>query len=136
MIRKFETLAIPLALFSALALAAPVGDSHKGAQRSANEKEISLIRDEMQESLVDADSAKFRKVFVVDAEHFGRACGLVNPKNKLGAYIGYKPFAATLFNKRDGTYTFAGLVWLPNDDDDIQAIVEYCENNQGVKIPP
>jgi hypothetical protein len=52
--------------------------------------------------LIDGDSAKFREVRMV-----GEAvCGEVNAKNRMGAYIGFEPFAFT-----DGTALIA------SDDD-------------------
>lgn len=50
-----------------------------------------LARERLQQSLKDADSAKFRDLRKVGDD----ICGLVNAKNSYGAYAGYEPFWAT-----------------------------------------
>jgi len=56
--------------------------------------------------LIDPDSAKFRNV----REHGAIVCGEVNGKNRMGAYVGFKPFVALPFMKSS-----AGVV-IANDD--------------------
>lgn len=49
------------------------------------------VRNEVRQSLVDPWSARFRDVEIFDRERLS-ACGEVNGKNRLGAYVGFRPF--------------------------------------------
>ncbi len=73
-------------------LLAGIAASCSGSEDSYK-KRISL-------SFRDPDSVEFQKFHIVN----GVACGEVNAKNGFGAYDGYKPFVATLFDG-DGKIT-------------------------------
>ncbi len=55
--------------------------------------------------LIDPDSATFRNVFLTTDRGLGYSiiCGEVNSKNRIGGYVGYKEFAATVYH-RDGDW--------------------------------
>lgn len=56
--------------------------------------------EKLKESLVtdfkDPDSVKFRSLKLVDYKQSKVLCGELNGKNSYGAYVGYRPFAASL----------------------------------------
>lgn len=66
--------------------------------RPATEQEIEAIRAGMERQLADARSTRFDTV-LVDSE--GYICGLVNAKNRMGAYVGYQAFTGMLFEIGD-----------------------------------
>ena len=72
-----------------------------GATRPATEQEVEAIRNGMERQLADARSARFDTVQVDDEGHI---CGLVNAKNRMGAYVGYQAFTGMLF-EIDGKLT-------------------------------
>lgn len=53
-----------------------------------DEVAVQKVQDKVAYGLIDPSSAQFRDVFVRD----GWVCGQVNGKNRLGAYVGFKPF--------------------------------------------
>lgn len=73
--------------------------------RRATDQEIEAIRTGMERQLADAQSARFDTV-MVDAD--GHMCGLVNAKNRMGAYVGYRAFTGMIF-EIDGKPTAAPM---------------------------
>ena len=63
----------------------------------ATEAEIEVIREAMELKLVDAQSARFREVCSIPGHDKVKGdrvfCGLVNAKNRMGAYSGYINFS-------------------------------------------
>lgn len=83
---------------AALMLAAVVGGAEASA-RPATPKEIEAIRSALDRDLYDSQSARFRDVQVGRDPKPGDlrfACGQVNAKNLMGAYVGYRPFAVVM----------------------------------------
>lgn len=61
-------------------------------------------RDALDRSLLDYPSARFRDVKGDDI----RVCGLVNTKNRMGAYGGFTPFAVFLSEEREASVYIVG----------------------------
>jgi hypothetical protein len=59
----------------------------------SDEAEISDARQRVTHDLLDADSAKFRDERVVKRPSGDLVCGEVNSKNRMGAYVGFAPYA-------------------------------------------
>lgn len=99
---KRLVVALAMLLFAASAIAGkpakligpPMADFSK-VRRAALPAEIEMIRTAMQDRLKDADSAKFRNVYVIGKG--GGICGEVNAKNGYGAYAGYRAFNGFMF---------------------------------------
>lgn len=83
--------------------------SSEHAKKAATPAQIAVIKGSMQDTLKDADSAKFRSVYLIkaDVEDGSLAydvCGEVNAKNSFGGYTGYQKFVASLFKGDDGKW--------------------------------
>lgn len=95
------------------------------ATRPASPKELSAIRASLQEQLFDADSAKFMHVQVNADQTI--ACGLVNAKNRYGAYVGFRPFMVIVM-EMPGT---APVVTAPGVEEEGQtAVRETCAERE------
>lgn len=57
----------------------------------AGQRDIAELKIAMEDRLKDSESARFKKVVILDD---GATCGQVNSKNSFGAYSGFEPFMA------------------------------------------
>ncbi len=57
----------------------------------ADQRDIEEIKVAMEDRLKDSESAKFKRVVILED---GTTCGQVNSKNSFGAYSGFEPFMA------------------------------------------
>lgn len=87
-----------------MALFAIAGCAACGADENA--LAIAQVQEEVASELFDPSAAQFRDVIVTD----GAVCGQVNGKNRLGGYVGFKPF----FGLAAGEKT-AGHIYDPAD---------------------
>lgn len=55
--------------------------------------DLKFVEDKVKANLIDPSSAQFKSVVFYDSTK--GACGLVNSKNKLGGYVGFKRFVIT-----------------------------------------
>lgn len=94
--------------------------------RDATQKEIAAIRHGMERDLLDAQSARFDSVKVKG----NYMCGMVNAKNKLGAYVGYTPFTGMIFRDTTGK-----LLAAPMGVDSPEVTRSMCEQ-YGIPLPP
>lgn len=75
------------------------------AERAMVEKELAMARVELDKTLFDYPTARFREVFVKGSPgETVIACGYVNAKNRMGAYIGWQRFAWFGSNKNRALY--------------------------------
>ena len=95
--------------------------------RDATTTEIEAIRAGMESRLLDAQSARFANV-KIKAEHM---CGMVNAKNRMGAYVGYKPFSGMIF--RDTTGKLLAAPMGPSEHEEVDRAM--CEKS-GIPLPP
>lgn len=116
-----HTLAIALVL---VAFSAQAGD----AVRDASKAEIEAIRKGMERDLLDAGSARFNSVKIKG----NKMCGLVNAKNRMGAYAGYRAFTGVIFKEGHGQYLAAPM---GVTDDDDTASRSLCAD-YGIPLPP
>ncbi|KZC24064.1 hypothetical protein RHOFW104T7_10680 [Rhodanobacter thiooxydans] len=87
----------------------------QAVHRNATPKELAAIKEGMATMLKDADSAKFRNVFVDDKT--GMACGMVNAKNGMGGYTGFTYFMATVWPMPKGSPPNIGVLGIDADDE-------------------
>jgi len=74
-----------------------VDTSTYGPPRAAVETELTLIRDDLQLTLKDAESARFNNVRIRDSKDGTSVfCGFVNSKNSYGAYSGFQPIQGSI----------------------------------------
>lgn len=83
---------------AALAVLVLAGAHAQTAKRAATPKELAALRESLQSTLKDADSAKFKDV-EISLDGKGTACGLLNAKNSYGAYGGYSYFVGAVFSE-------------------------------------
>lgn len=95
--------------------------------RDATPKEIEAIRAGMERQLLDAQSARFNSV-KVKGQHM---CGMVNSKNRMGAYAGYRPFTGMIFKDTTGK-----LLAAPMGVDADEAVARSMCKQQGIPLPP
>jgi hypothetical protein len=67
-------------------------------EKNGQKKTVAAAQDRVRASLKDPDSAKFQDLRVVDYAGGKVVCGEVNAKNSYGGYVGYKQFAAGIWN--------------------------------------
>jgi len=92
--------------------------------REAPKADIAAIRASLQETLKDADSAKFRNVIEDKAPPSVRnVCGEINAKNSYGAYGGFRRFYSLLATQTDGKILVAAT---RIDDDDNGVAADMC----------
>lgn len=82
--RKFIT-AIPLILAFSVTLA--------GCQKPNQESREDVLKKRVAETLTDPLSAQFRNTKLSPDQKF--LCGEINAKNKMGGYVGFRPFAVS-----------------------------------------
>lgn len=82
------------------ALLAAVSSTANAEQHTASNAEIEAIRAALETQLADAQSARFSNVRIDDK---GNMCGLINAKNMMGAYVGYRPFTGMIFKAGEKT---------------------------------
>jgi hypothetical protein len=70
------------------------------------------------EKLIDPDSAKFSDVF--EGSKKGSYCGLVNAKNRMGAYVGRSPF---IYDKITDDFGLTYMMREPLTDRDFEVLV-------------
>nr|WP_313011603.1 hypothetical protein [Brucella intermedia] len=106
-----------------IAVACVLGSHSSQAQECvpASESQLRELRSALEEQLLDAQSARFKDVCIVQ-KHEGMKgdfayCGSVNAKNKFGAYVGYKEFSyvdkaseATIVDKSSRSLTSNFLI--------------------------
>lgn len=74
--------------------------SHEAMAHDLTHKEKATIEKEIKRGLSDPESARFqwlklpKSVGIRPPDTATTYCGLVNAKNKMGGYVGYKPFLA------------------------------------------
>lgn len=95
--------------------------------REATPKEIEAIRTAMERDLHDAQSARFNSVRVKGND----MCGLVNAKNLMGAYVGYRPFTGMVFKDQTGK-----LLAAPMGVDSSPVVVRAICADKGIPLPP
>lgn len=76
--------------------------SHEAMARNLTAKEKAIIAKAVKRELTDPESARFKwmplanEVDMKSPDVAATYCGLVNAKNKMGGYVGDKPFMAVL----------------------------------------
>jgi len=65
--------------------------------------DVYLAQNRVREALIDPDSGRFSGVYY--NENTKNACGYVNAKNRLGGYVGMRPFILT----KDGAVEFGSM---------------------------
>lgn len=98
--------------------------------REATEQEIVAVKTSLETKLFDAQSARFSAAHIVEEGTVGHLCVMVNAKNRLGAYVGYKAVYAIMVGKKDGRFT--GAIATTSTDGTVQR--EMCEQH-GVPLP-
>lgn len=93
-------------LLMIIAASASLQDAPVGLNRPASPADWSAAREALDRNLLDYPSARFRDVRADEL----RVCGLVNTKNRMGAYGGFTPFAVFLSKEREPA------VYLANQD--------------------
>ncbi|MGH8032507.1 MAG: hypothetical protein ACREO8_09130 [Luteimonas sp.] len=104
--------------------------SGAGAQtsvRDATSKEIAAIRKAMERDLLDAESARFDSVKVKGED----MCGLVNAKNSMGAYVGYRAFNGMIFKDTTGK-----LLAAPMGMSGSEEVTRTMCAQKGIPLPP
>jgi hypothetical protein len=85
------------ALIAVLAMPSAASAAHASRPLTGSEK--ALVEHAVRAELLDPDSARFRhNLFRTSEDQY---CGLVNAKNRMGGYIGYKVFSVN-FTKSGG----------------------------------
>lgn len=112
-----------IALASTPALAAEDVD---GSLAKLPPKDRSGLLDRMEQDLFDGPASRLRSVRLIDQ---GRICGRVNPKNRMGAYIGYRSF---MFDQQQNDLVLGG------DDADVTSkalVAAVCDkiDAEGIK---
>jgi hypothetical protein len=85
-----------------------------------SERDQIAVRDALDLRLFDGGRARFKWL----PSPAGYVCGLVNSKNRMGAYVGYSPFIATLWGPR-----IESLLVAPEDDRAAVEFVRVCDND-------
>lgn len=60
-----------------------------GSLAKLPQKERAALLDRLEQDLFDGPASRLRAIRQIDQ---GRICGRINPKNRMGAYIGYRLF--------------------------------------------
>lgn len=94
-------------LIAALALAAPPAKKTEAdferVPIAATAAEIAAVRKGLDDKLADADSAKLKDFLVIHSPSgIADACGMVNAKNRFGAYVGYQKIEMIVIPTKDG----------------------------------
>lgn len=108
-------------------LLAAAGSPDDAPLRDATPKEIEAVRSAMERDLLDAESARFNSVKVKG----NYLCGLVNAKNRMGAYAGYKPFTGMVFKDETGK-----LLAAPMGLDSSPEVIHSMCAQKGIPLPP
>ena len=66
----------------------------------AEERYIDAAKEAAVRDLVDPESAQFRDIEVVAYNNGYVVCGEINGKNRMGGYVGFRPFVAGLSDAR------------------------------------
>lgn len=89
---------------------------------------VNEAKREVRRNLIDPTSARFESVY--ENHKTGAVCGFVNAKNRMGAYVGAKPF---VYEKSSG----ATLVQEPPTDREFERYfdnIEYAEAGDYMKL--
>jgi len=92
--------------------------------RAQAREAISKVRGHLDAKMLDLPSARFRDVRAVLTFKDARGpiiCGYVNGKNRMGAYVGWKPFAG-----------FGSGVFLDDDGTGVGLAEDMCRNPHAV----
>jgi hypothetical protein len=76
----------------------------KAPPAPATDAELSTIRSTLDNELYDAESARLKGFQIRhyqpwEPDHAADACGMVNAKNRFGAYTGFQPYYLVLYRK-------------------------------------
>jgi hypothetical protein len=107
---KFATPLITVLLFGLAANSAIAQTIEDGSDKGLDPQKIKALIAKVPYDFFDPSSAKFRNLRKAATQYPDRTiCGQVNAKNRLGAYVGFKPFFYD-------TVTNEANIYLPDDN--------------------
>jgi hypothetical protein len=111
---RFTLLTCGLLLLCALSTPVWAVENIDGSLGKLSSEDRAALLDQMERDLFDGPASRLRDVTKIDKT---RICGRLNPKNRMGAYIGYRAF---LFDSEHKELILSG----DEPDDKAKALVK------------
>lgn len=87
----------------------------------------SAAKDAMRANMVDPDSAQFRELVIRHRDGMRILCGEVNAKNRMGGYVGFRPFF--IEGSKDGAAgSFGDPVVAPDNNAPVRELEQFLRH--------